>query len=116
MVLLHLLYVLVFSALAFMAIANLIRNMINLGQESQRSTQGWSANPRPSASQNSAQRSAQRSAQSVPHPELLDSDGQVVNEPLLVMRSMPLEEVRSRLDQIYNDSPGGAPQSERAED
>ncbi len=101
---LHLLYVLVFAVLAFLAIANLVRNLINLGQESQRNTTGWSADPRP------------KQPLSVPHPELLDSSGQVVNEPLLVMRSMPLEEVRSRLDQIYNDSPGGSPQSDRAED
>ncbi|NEQ17807.1 MAG: DUF2973 domain-containing protein, partial [Moorea sp. SIO3E2] len=45
-------------------------------------------------------------AKSVPHPELLDDSGNPINEPLLVMRSMTVEDARQQLDAIYNSSPG----------
>lgn len=91
---LHLLYILAFTVLAFLAIGNLIRSMMLLGMESQRSyrSNAWSgaaSSPRP-----------------IPHPELLDDTGNVINEPLLVMRSMTVEDARERLDALYDSSPG----------
>lgn len=90
---LHLLYILAFTALAFFAVANLIRSLITLSTES--------ARLHPPA--NSASRSVPGR---VPHPEFLDDDGNLVNEPLLVMKSMTVEDARSRLDALYNSSPG----------
>jgi hypothetical protein len=43
----------------------------------------------------------------VPHPELLDSDGRIINEPLLVMKSMTVEDAREQLDALYKSSPSG---------
>jgi hypothetical protein len=39
------------------------------------------------------------------HPELLDEAGQPINEPLLVIRSLTVEDARQQLDAIYNSSP-----------
>jgi hypothetical protein len=97
---LHLLYILAFTVLAFLAIANLIRSMVSLGIEAQRGYAGsnWSA-----ANAGAAQgRSRQRS---VPHPEFLDDTGNVINEPLLVMRSMSVEDAREHLDALFDASP-----------
>jgi len=88
---LHLLYILAFTALAFLAVGNLIRNLMALGIESQRQYPPIG-------------RSMDRP---VPHPELLDENGRVINEPLLVMRSMSVEDAREQLDAIYKSSPGG---------
>ncbi|MBW4523954.1 MAG: DUF2973 domain-containing protein [Phormidium tanganyikae FI6-MK23] len=88
---LHLLYILAFTALAFLAVGNLIRNLMALGIDSQRQYP-------------SIARSHNRSA---PHPELLDEHGRMINEPLLVMRSMSVEDAREQLDAIYKSSPGG---------
>ncbi|NJN31526.1 MAG: DUF2973 domain-containing protein [Synechococcales cyanobacterium RM1_1_8] len=93
---LHLLYVLVFTVLAVLAVSNLIRNMMTLGRDVQRQDSGaWS-----SRSGNGAVK--------IPHPELLDASGQVVDEPLMVMRALPIEDVRSQLDALYHASPGGS--------
>lgn len=99
---LHLLYIVAFTVLAFLAIANLIRNLMTLGLESQRSHSGQGR------SYHSPQASGRSSRyRSIPHPELLDEDGNLVNEPFLVMRSMTVEDARERLDAIYRSSPGG---------
>lgn len=42
----------------------------------------------------------------VMHPELLDETGKPLNEPLLVMRSMTVEDAREQLDAIFEASPG----------
>ncbi len=92
----HILYVLAFTVIAFLAISNLIRNLINVGSDSrrfygQKGRYGVNGiNP---------------TTRSVPHPELLDDQGKPFNEPLLVMRSVSVEEARQQLDQIYNSSP-----------
>ena len=39
------------------------------------------------------------------HPELLDEQGKLVEEPLLVMRSVSVEDARQQLDSLYNSSP-----------
>ncbi len=90
---LHLLYIVAFTVLAVLAIANLIRNLITLGIDSQRpyGTGKGSSTPAPT---------------SVPHPEFLDASGRVINEPLLVMRSMTVEDAREHLDSLYESSPG----------
>lgn len=94
---LHLLYILAFTILAFLAVGNLIRNLLTLGIESQRHY----APRRPSDPVNPL--SAQRTP---PHPELLDDSGNLLNEPYLVMRSISVEDARERLDALYRSSPG----------
>lgn len=97
---LHLLYILAFTALAFLAVSNLIRNLITLGFESQRPIQ-----QRNQFGPNSAGRSNR--GRMVSHPELLDDSGNLINEPFLVMRSMTVEDAREQLDAIYRASPSG---------
>jgi hypothetical protein len=87
---LHLLYILAFTALAIVAMVNLFRSMLAMGSDQRYSSGG----DRPGANR------------VVPHPEFLDDAGNVVNEPLLVMRSVQVEDVRSRLDALYEASPG----------
>ncbi|GAB4347310.1 MAG: DUF2973 domain-containing protein [Leptolyngbyaceae cyanobacterium] len=95
--LLHLLYIIAFTTLAVIAVANLIRNLVTLGIDSQRFY------PPSRGNGNSA---FSNSRQPVPHPEFLDDSGNVINEPLLVMRSMTVEDARERLDALYESSPG----------
>lgn len=102
---LHLLYILAFTILAFLAVSNLIRNLLTLGAESQRHYPPDSR----AASYGSGSVSHIRA---VPHPELLDSNGRMIDEPLLVMRSMTVEDAREQLDALYKSSPGGEPREE----
>ncbi|MDX2228465.1 MAG: DUF2973 domain-containing protein [Leptolyngbyaceae cyanobacterium bins.349] len=89
---LHLLYITAFTVLAVLAITNLIRNLVALGIDSQRPY---------------GNRSGSRfGGQTPPHPEFLDESGRVINEPLLVMRSMTVEDAREQLDALYESSPG----------
>jgi Protein of unknown function (DUF2973) len=89
------LYIIAFIVLASLAIGNLVRNLFTLGIDSQR---GYG--------HRSSQFSAQgRSPQPSPHPELLDNDGQVIDEPLLVMKSISVDDARERLDALYLSSP-----------
>ncbi|NJO41997.1 MAG: DUF2973 domain-containing protein [Cyanobacteria bacterium CRU_2_1] len=96
---LHLIYIFAFTILAFLAVGNLIRNLMTLGMESQRSygTQGRHSH---------LPLSQQSRMHSVSHPELLDENGNVVSEPFLVMRSMTVDDARERLDALYKASPG----------
>jgi len=96
---LHLLYILAFTILAFLAVANLFRNLMTLGLDSHRDQAGSGGGK--------GFRAAART-QFVPHPELLDETGNVIHEPLLVMRSMSVEDARERLDALYDASPGGS--------
>ncbi len=98
--LLHLLYVIAFTILAFLAVSNLIRNLMTLSVESQRhyAPRSWPmGKPQPTGT---------ASLRLVPHPEFLDATGNVINEPLLVMRSMSVDDAREQLDAIYESSPG----------
>ena len=98
---LHTLYVFAFTIIAFIAISNLIRNLISLSIESNRS---YSA---PQNSTDSSQAVAKKVTRQQPsHPELLDESGKPINEPLLVIRSVTVEDARERLDALYNSSPG----------
>jgi Protein of unknown function (DUF2973) len=99
---LHVVYVIAFTILAVLAVANLIRNLVALGLESQR---GFASGPGATNSQRSKGFLGQ--AGQPAHPEMLDEYGRVINEPLLVMRSMTVEDARERLDALYNSSPGG---------
>lgn len=78
-------YILAFGVIAFLAFRNLAMNVMTLGQE-----------------QRQPRRSRPRTA---PHPELIDQDGNLTNEPLLVIRSATTDDIRSRLDAIYQESP-----------
>ena len=89
---LQVLYIIAFVILASLAIGNLVRNLFTLGIESQR---GYSQRSSPFAAQ----------GQRPPHPELLDTDGSVIDEPLLVMRSISVDDARERLDALYRNSP-----------
>jgi len=100
---LHLIYILAFTILAFLAVGNLIRNLISLGMESQRPP-GTKGSFTPSSGMQPLVR--QSRVRPVPHPELLDDHGNIVDEPFLVMRSMTVEDARERLDALYNASPG----------
>ncbi|MCG8365474.1 MAG: DUF2973 domain-containing protein [Pseudanabaenales cyanobacterium] len=94
---LHFLYIVAFTILAFLAIGNLIRNLISLGSESQKS---FSSPPYGEGSRPQSQN------RPVPHPELLDDEGNVINEPLLVMRSISIRDAREQLDALYDASAG----------
>ncbi len=90
---LQLLYICAFTLLAFLAVSNLIRNLMTLGVESQRpQTQGGQG----------AGASAQQLSQ---HPELMDESGRLIREPYLVMKSISVDDARERLDALYNASP-----------
>jgi hypothetical protein len=100
---LQLLYLIAFTALAFLAIGNLIRSLLTLSRDSQRryappgrSQAEWGRSPVPTSGSR---------YNAVPHPELLDDRGNPINEPLLVMRSMTVEDAREKLDAIYKSSP-----------
>ncbi|HEY9903823.1 MAG TPA: DUF2973 domain-containing protein [Candidatus Sericytochromatia bacterium] len=95
---LHLLYLVAFTVIAFLAIGNLLRSLFTLSVDSQRrhAPTDWGHSPTTSRSRYNA----------VPHPELLDEYGNPINEPLLVMRSMTVEDAREQLDAIFNSSPG----------
>lgn len=95
---LHLLYIVVFAILAVLAAVNLVRNLVTLSVDAQRHYAPKSAP--------STMRSAMYQSRLVPHPELLDDTGNVINEPLLVMRSIDIEDARQQLDSLYNSSPG----------
>ncbi|MBE9075939.1 DUF2973 domain-containing protein [Romeria aff. gracilis LEGE 07310] len=88
---LHLLYILAFTVLAVLAVSNLIRNLVNLGIEARR----------PSGTSGSRRSDSSRP---VPHPELLDDAGRVIDEPLLVMRSVSIKDARDQLDAMYDAS------------
>lgn len=95
---LHLLYILAFTILAFLAVGNLIRNMLTLSADSRSYSASRSAGLGMPSSFSRAR------GYSVPHPEFLDDTGNVISEPLLVMRSMTLEDAREQLDALYNSN------------
>jgi hypothetical protein len=101
---LHLVYILAFTIIASIAISNLIRSLLSLSSESQRY---YGNNPQ-------ANRFATRKITNTRkiHPELLDERGKVIEEPLLVMRSVSVEDARQKLDALYNSSPQQAQESE----
>ena len=98
---LHLLYILAFTTLALIAVSNLIRNLVTFSLERDRTyTTVRSSFPSRGTFPSSPQ------AYSVPHPELLDTAGNLIKDPLLVMRSISVEDARTHLDALYEASPG----------
>jgi hypothetical protein len=95
---LHLIYIVAFTVIAFFAISNLIRSLISISTESQKGT--WSATPRKYVAKSNL------SQTKTTHPELYDEQGNPIDEPLLVIRSVSVEDAREKLDSIYNSSPG----------
>ncbi|HEY9672960.1 MAG TPA: DUF2973 domain-containing protein [Waterburya sp.] len=107
---LHLLYLVAFTVIAFLAIGNLLRSLLAVSRDVRYSPMG-----RPPADKSQSPFRASRSRyNSVPHPELLDDTGNPINEPLLVMRSMSVDDARARLDALYDSSPGN-PSEKREE-
>lgn len=94
---LHLLYLVAFTAIAFLAIGNLIRSLLTLSRDSQRYYAPAGRSPL---------MAVHSRYKGVVHPELLDETGKPVNEPLLVMRSMTVEDAREKLDALFEASPG----------
>lgn len=92
---LHLLYILAFTIIAFLAVSNLIRSLITVSMGTQR----------PYSQRNSANSGNRIFKAKSYHPELFDEDGNPINEPLLVMRSVNVDEARQQLDALYNASP-----------
>lgn len=102
---LHVAYILVFTIIAFLAIGNLIRSLITLSSETQgrysaRNNRRNSPDPR------------RYGYNSQIHPELLDKSGNPIKEPLLVMRSVSVEDAREQLNSLYNSSPSPAKEKE----
>ena len=94
LIMLHLLYIVAFTVLATLAIWNLVRNLITLG----------SASNRPQRDSLPTSASPQSKSRPVPHPELLDEEGKMISEPLLVMRSISVKDAREQLDALYDSS------------
>ena len=101
---LHLLYLVAFTVIAFLAIGNLLRSLLTVSRDSQRRYS--QAGPSPTDWGQSPLMASRSRYNTVPHPELLDETGNPINEPLLVMRSMSLDDARTRLDALFNSSPG----------
>ncbi|MGD1804637.1 DUF2973 domain-containing protein [Dapis sp. BLCC M126] len=93
---LHLLYILAFTTIAVLAVRNLIRSLLTVGLESQSL----------SSNRGSSSRDSHSKSRRIPHPELLDESGNFIDEPLLVMRSVNVQEAREQLDAIYNSEVG----------
>ena len=105
---LHLLYLLAFSGLAILAIGNLIRNLMVLGTESQRNGAAMPLDPNAPRRMNQSPNQPRTSTPKPPvtmHPEMLDDNGRPIREPLLVMKSMTVDDARDRLDALFQASP-----------
>lgn len=99
---LQLIYILAFTILALIAVGNLIRNLLMFSIDLDRTH----AATRSPMSNRSTFPYLSSSSQSVPHPELLDKAGNLIKDPLLVMRSISVEDAREQLDALYEASPG----------
>lgn len=91
---LHALYIVAFTILTVLAISNLIRNLMLFGADARREP----GNPFAKG------RGSDEGSRPTPHPEMIDEAGRVVDEPLLVMRSISLEDAREQLDALYEGS------------
>ena len=98
---LHLIYILAFTIIAVLAVTNLVRSLITLSTETQRNYP--QKHQQPQYQQNYPYKS-QRDNSANLHPELLDNQGRRIDEPLLVMRSISVEDARQKLDALYNES------------
>lgn len=96
----HLVYISAFTVIASFAVVNLIRNLIVLNKDTARRSYPYQG--RSGARRNS---NSNPSLHANLHPELLDENGRVIDEPLLLMRSASVEDVRQQLDDLYDASP-----------
>lgn len=96
---LQVLYILAFTVLAVLAIGNLMRSLFTLGVESHR------YNPQQNR-RSTANGLFMHPNGTISHPELLDDMGNLTTEPLLVMRSISMEDAREHLNALYESSPG----------
>lgn len=101
---LHALYLIAFAVLSVLAIGNLIRNLMLLGSDSRRDRRRSYFDKADDGG------SAQSS---VPHPEMLDERGRILEEPLLVMKSISLEDAREQLDALYEGKSENASEEEK---
>ncbi|MGB5596495.1 MAG: DUF2973 domain-containing protein [Crocosphaera sp.] len=102
---LHLIYIVAFTIIAFLAVSNLIRSLITVSMDSQRRY--------PDGGKTSSQKDKKwKNSRKTMHPELLDERGNPINEPLLVMRSVSVEDARQQLDALYKASPGSKKDTE----
>jgi hypothetical protein len=92
---LHLIYILAFTVIALLAVSNLIRSLVTLSAESQKFY----------PPQYSVANRGNNSSRQTVHPELLDDQGRMIEEPLLLMRSVSVDDARSRLNALYDASP-----------
>jgi hypothetical protein len=92
---LHLIYILAFTVIALLAVSNLIRSLVTLSAESQKFY----------PPQYSVTNRGNNSSRQTVHPELLDDQGRMIEEPLLLMRSVSVDDARSRLNALYDASP-----------
>lgn len=99
---LHLLYILAFTILALIAVSNLIRNLVMFSVDRDRN---YPPGRSPMANRGTYPYISSQT-QIVPHPELLDTAGNLIKDPLLVMRSISVEDAREQLDALYDASPG----------
>ena len=81
---LQILYLIAFAIVAVLAVRSLISSLISIGADQRRPVR--------------------RRPRQVPHPEFVDEQGNLIDEPLLVIRSTSLEDARSRLDELYHES------------
>jgi hypothetical protein len=88
----HALYIAAFLILTVIAVSNLVRNMMLLGSDARRQTRTAGA-------------AGTTSQPSASHPEMLDEAGKVTKEPLLVMRSISLQDARQQLEALYDGNP-----------
>ena len=93
---LHIIYILAFTVIASFAITNLVRSLITLSTDTR---------VHPNRHSNNKNGGVKRYYSESVHPELLDERGRVINEPLLVMRSVSVEDARQKLDALYDSSP-----------
>ena len=107
---LHLLYLLVFSGLAILAIGSMVRSLMVLGTESQRHSSVMPPRPNRPASNASPTSPTEGKGNITLHPEMLDESGHPIREPLLVMKSITVDDARDRLDAIFHDSPENSEQ------
>lgn len=96
---LHLIYIVAFTVVAVFAVSNLIRSLVSISSRESMYKLSSPGNRRP-----------QR--QKVAHPELLNDEGEPINEPLLVMRSVSIDEARQQLDHIFDTSPNPSAEKE----
>lgn len=99
---LHLVYILAFTLIALLAVSNLIRSLITISMDASKVYPGNSQTSRVKGSP--LERNQYNSIRKI-HPELLDDRGKVIEEPLLVMRSVSVEDARQKLDALYDSSP-----------